>query len=652
MTAIDPGPSAAVGSERSKDPFDSVYSVAASGALAEFNRVGLLAPADVHTAVRLTGLGNDGDPDVALGLAFAVRGARFGHVYVDLDTVRHTATAVDGDVDLDLDALPWPDPTKWSAALARSALVSVGADGPAARPLRLVGTALYLDRYWRDERAVAGDLASRAAAPPPPYDRGALGDGLARIFSEDRTGEQRWAAAAGVLRRLTVIAGGPGTGKTTTVARMLALLREQADACSARPPLVALVAPTGKAAARMEEAVHREAATLPVSATVREFLLSTRAATLHRLLMRRPDSSSRFRYDRHNRLPHDVVVVDETSMVPLSLMARLAEAVRPDARLILLGDPEQLASVEAGAVLGDIVGPALTGMLMTSASSQLLEEVTGFHLPTSPASATRFGDGVVTLRTNHRFHGALAELAEAVRAGQADDAVQVLRSGQPAIRWLPLDPSDHQLQADWSDVAPVREAVLDAGAALLDAANAGDLTAAVEALGRFRILCAHRHGVSGVSAWTQRIEELLTTSVAGFVIEGDWYPGRPVMVTNNDYALRLFNGDTGAAVVRPDGGLAIAFRRAGSVVSVSPSRLASAETVFAVTVHKAQGSEFRRVAVILPPARSQILTRELLYTAVTRAQDELIVVGSEESLRAALGRPVARASGLTRLLWG
>jgi exodeoxyribonuclease V alpha subunit len=650
VTAIDPGAAAVSPSERSADPFDWAYSVAASDPLAEFCRAGLLAPSDIHTAVRLTRLADDHDPMVALGVAFAVRGPRFGHVYVDLATVRHTATSVDEAVDLD--TLPWPVPVDWSGAMAASSLVALGEDSQTQRPLRLVGTALYLDRYWRDERAVGEDLAGRATAAPPAFDGRALADGISRIFSEDRSGEQRWAAAAGVTRRLTVVAGGPGTGKTTTVARLLALLREQADACSLRPPLVALAAPTGKAAARMEEAVHNEVSSMATTAAVRDFLLSTRASTVHRLLVRRPDSASRFRYDRHNRLPHDIVVVDETSMVPLSLMARLVEAVRSDARLILIGDPEQLASVEAGAVLGDIVGPAVDGMRMSQAASRMLAELTGFRLSTSPPpTSTCLGDGVITLRTNHRYHGALAQLADAVRRGAADEAVDVLRLGRPGISWLPFDVADRSFAADWSDQLPIRDAAVAAGATLLSAALAGDAATAVGALGRFRILCAHRHGTSGVFMWTQRIEELLAASVPGFAIDGEWYPGRPVMVTSNDYGLRLFNGDTGATVVRPDGGLAVAFRRGGQVIEVSPSRLAAVETVFATTVHKAQGSEFGRVAVILPPAGSPILTRELLYTAVTRAQDDLIVAGSEESLRAALARPIARASGLTRRLW-
>jgi exodeoxyribonuclease V alpha subunit len=386
---------------------------------------------------------------------------------------------------------------------------------------------------------------------------------------------------------------------------------------------------------------------------VRDRLLSVSASTLHRLLGRRPDSTSRFRHDRRNRLPHDVIIIDETSMVALSMMARLTEAVRPDARLLLVGDPEQLASVEAGAVLGDIVGPSLTGLRMTDATGARLGRLTGaIPKTTAPPAGTRMGDRIVVLRSNYRFTGPLAELAGAIRAGDADRAVEVLSSGAPGVLWLELDEGeDVAAFAESPLLEPVRAAVTATGAALFQAAVAGDGEAALDALGRFRVLCAHRRGPAGVSSWTQRIEDWLSASVEGFAAGGMWYLGRPVIVTANDYSLRLFNGDTGAVVAREDGGVAAAFRRGGSVVSISPSRLSAVETVYAMTVHKAQGSEFRQVAVLLPPSSSPALTRELVYTAVTRARQGLILAGSEASVRAAVSRPIARASGLTRRLW-
>jgi len=632
------------------DPYRADVVLSATGLLGAFNRAGVLVPADVHVARRLARLAGDDDEQVALAVALAVRGPRFGHVYADLATVRDTVADVDDEVDLD--ALAWPDPAEWVERLAGSPLVAVGEDGSPGRPVRLVGTALYLDRYWRDERTVAADLVARAGAHLPGVDEGVLASGLERLFSDDTSGEQRWAAGAAVLRNLSVVAGGPGTGKTTTVARVIALLEEQALAAGGSAPLVGLAAPTGKAAARMEEAVRAEAQRLDVDEAVRARLLSVTASTLHRLLGSGPDSTSRFRHNRNNHLPHDVLIVDETSMVSLSLMARLTEAVRPDARLILLGDPEQLSSVEAGAVLGDIAGPALDGMRMSAAARTQLERVSGVTLPSAaPPAAVRIGDGIVVLRANYRFRGPLAELADAIRAGNADDAVAVLSSDDPAVRWLATDVGGDGSAHPEPALEPVREAVVAAGAALLEAATAGDGAAALDALSRFRVLCAHRRGPAGVSLWTQRIEDWLAASVDGFTPGRTWYLGRPVIVTANDYSLRLFNGDTGAVVARRDGGLGVVFRRGGSLVSISPSRLSALDTVFAMTVHKAQGSEFRQIAILLPPPASAVLTRELLYTAVTRAQDGVMVVGSNESIRAAIARPIARASGLTGRLW-
>ncbi|MEA2195484.1 MAG: exodeoxyribonuclease alpha subunit, partial [Solirubrobacteraceae bacterium] len=303
--------------------------------LRAFNDIGVLSAADVHVAVRLTSLAAERDEWVALGAAFAVRGPRLGHVLVDLATIRSTA-AVDADEPVDLSALPWPESRAWVRRLAESPLVAVGEDCEpgGARPLRLVGSALYLDRYWREEREVAADLLAFGDGTPAVVDEAVLTDGLARLFAgEAADSGQRTAAATAVLRRFAVVAGGPGTGKTTTVARIVALLAEQAAGAGDPPPLVALAAPTGKAAARLEEAVRAEAITLDVDDDVRAQLLDLNASTLHRLLSWRPGSHSRFRHHRTNRLPHDVVIVDETSMVSLSLMARLVEAVRPDARL-------------------------------------------------------------------------------------------------------------------------------------------------------------------------------------------------------------------------------------------------------------------------------------------------------------------------------
>jgi exodeoxyribonuclease V alpha subunit len=488
-------------------------------------------------------------------------------------------------------------------------------------------------------------VAARCGVGPWELDEELLAAGLGRLFPGDEGGLQCRAAAVAVRRPFSVIAGGPGTGKTTTVARLLALLDEQAAASGRPRPLVALVAPTGKAAARMGESVHEEAGKLDVDDDTRRRLLALNASTVHRLLGRHPGSANRFRHDRHNRLPHDVVVVDETSMMSLPLMARLVDAVRRDARLVLLGDQQQLASVEAGAVLGDIVGPAgAPGWRPTGAG-------------------TGIGECITVLQANRRFRGPLAELANAVRAGDEDAVLAVLsESSQPGtepprgtvtgrgsdVDWLAADVAT----AGELTLAPVREAVLAAGQPVIEAARLGDGPGALDALGRLRLLCAHRDGPAGASTWNSRAEQWLLAGPGGPGGGGAWYVGRPVIVTENDYSLGLFNGDVGVVVAQPDGSLAVAFRRGMGVATVSPSRVPGVATAFAMTAHRAQGSEFDEVVVLLPSASSRALTRELLYTAVTRARHRVVLVGTEESVRAAVRRRVARASGLTGRLWG
>ena len=603
---------------RERDPFAARFALHASGLLREFNEAGVVESADVHVARELARLAGEDDETVLLALALAVRGPRLGHVHVDLERIRDTA-AVDAEEPIDLAALDWPDPRSWIARVSASPLVATG-DRPHAgevRPLRLVGSWLYLDRYWAEEVGVARSLRAMAADPVSGVDAELLADGLSRLFGAEASGRQSQAAASAVKHRWSVVAGGPGTGKTTTVARIVALIYEQAGAAGAAFPLVALAAPTGKAAARLQESVHAEAATLDVAPEVRDQLLTLRASTIHRLLGWRPGSNSRFRHDRNQRLAHDVVIIDETSMVSLSLMARVIEALRSGARLILVGDPGQLASIEAGAVLGDIV-----------------------------AGEDNVAPGIVVLDRVHRFGGGIASLAAAIRAGDGDAVMELLRAGADDVIWLDGDVAEQ-------DALPlVSQAALAAARTTIKAARAGRAREALDALGSFRILCAHRRGPYGVATWTARMEGWLAAELAGLDPEDRWYVGRPLLVNENDYELRLNNGDTGVVVSLRDGRVAAAFARGEETIEHSPSRLGAVDTVYAMTVHKSQGSQFAGAAVLLPSPESRILTRELLYTAATRAQRRLILAGTEESVRAAVGRPVARASGLGRRLWG
>ncbi|SOC46683.1 DNA helicase/exodeoxyribonuclease V, alpha subunit [Blastococcus aggregatus] len=574
--------------------------VRAEGLLREFADAGVLAPADVHVALRLGRLGSEQREPVLLAAALAVRGVRAGSVCVDLATV---ADSVVPDEDAPPVELAWP--AEWTA-LEDSPVVAVGVDAP-WRPLRLVDGLLYLDRYWQQEQLVRRELDERAARPAPAVDL----TGLDVLFDGPAPDLQRLATAVAAGRWVSVITGGPGTGKTHTVARLLKVLLDQPGP----PPRIALAAPTGKAAARLQESVLEQAAAvgLPLDLT---------ASTLHRLLGWRPDSRSRFRHDAGNHLPYDVVVVDESSMVSLTMMARLLEALRPTARLVLVGDPDQLTPVDAGAVLSDLVHrPAADGA--------------GAGLPDDARDAVdldaderrQLRNGVVRLRVSQRYGPGIAGLAEAVRKGEADRVLELLDTGAE----LTLEP----------DTAALEERIRASAAELRSAAESGDAERCLALLGRHRLLCAHQRGPAGVATWNDRVGRLIGA------VPGEWPPGAPLLITANDYENELWNGDTGV-VVRTDDGLRAAFLRGTGPDLVPLSRLSAVHPAHALTVHRSQGSQFEEVAVLLPPASSPLLTRELLYTAVTRASRSVRIVGSEESVRAAIGRQVVRASGLRR----
>jgi exodeoxyribonuclease V alpha subunit len=564
-----------------EDPLDRRLALGASGLLREFNEAGVLEAADVHVAARITVLAKEFDETVALAVAMAARALRGGSVCVDLRAVEAQVGIVD---------LPWPAVEDWLDAVRGSTLTST------PPLLRLYGDLLYLDRYWLEEQQVCRDVLTLVASTPP-----ATKHNTGRLFPAGFE-EQRAAAEVALAQGLTVLTGGPGTGKTTTVARLLALL---AGGTRLR---IALAAPTGKAAARLQEAVQLEVGKL--GPQDRAALTGLQAMTLHRLLGSRPDTSARFRHNRGNRLPHDVIVVDETSMVSLTMMARLLEAVRPDTRLILVGDPDQLASVEAGAVLADLV----------------------------EGLGSRHDATIAALRTSHRFGASIGALAEEIRVGDADQVIEVLRAGGEHIEWIEADDLSEDL----------RKVAVPHALRLRESAIRGDADEALRTLDEHRLLCAHRRGPYGVQYWNRQVEHWLTEST-GEPIWSSWYAGRPVLVTANDYGLGLYNGDTGATVLR-DGTLRAVIAGAGEPVEFATSRLADVETMHAMTIHKSQGSQAEAVTVLLPPEDSRLLTRELLYTAVTRAKEQVRIVGSEVSVRAAVERRAVRASGLGRRL--
>lgn len=586
--------------------------VHAHGLLAEFNEAGVLAPVDVASAQAVSRLLGETDEAVTLAAALAVRGTRFGHVCVRVPTLRESVVVDGREAEL-VEALPWPEPDEWLERLRSSPLVG---DGSGEHPLVLADDRLYLERYWRYEQQVAGlirDRLGRGEAPLAP----ATEETLCRLLAEDGETTQFRAARVALASKLAVIAGGPGTGKTYAVGAMLVAL---AAAGAETFPLVGLCAPTGKAAARLGQAITELARDVGDPA-ISAILEQVTPQTIHRLLGW-TWGRSRFRHDGSNRLPHDIVIVDEMSMVSLPLAARLLAALRDDATLVIVGDPFQLESIEAGTVLADIVGPAAD----------------------RPAADTAIAGKVTVLDRVYRFEedSSIADFADAVRRGDPDDAIERLADGGDRLRWV-RSPEDPEFAAMWREVTSQRSR-------LVDLANAGDVDGAIQALTEVAVVCATKRGPNGVSQWSRSIELALDERYPGLRWDTEWYPGRPVMITRNDYNLDLYNGDIGVAVATVDG-LRAVFER-GEVRTFPLSHLPEHQTVHAMTIHKSQGSQFDQVVVVLPDEESRLLTRELLYTAVTRARRRVWVVSPENVVRRAVSRSVQRASGLAGLLWG
>ena len=584
--------------------------------LDQHRAAGLLSAGDVHVALTLTRLVHDHRPEVALAVAYATRAPRRGDVAVDLMRVRHDADAELADTAIG-ESLSWPAPQAWLEVIASSPLLT----GPTPAVVQR-GSLVFLQRYDDYEHRVATQALTRARSVlPAPDTAWSVATTLLQGSGADR---QLAAVRAGCTRSLSLIVGGPGTGKTTTVAALLAELLVSGSPVA--PLKVALAAPTGKAAARLGEAVRAAAQGLPEQ--VRSVVADTPSSTLHRLLGWSTRGTPR--HHRHHPLPHDVVIVDETSMVSLPLMARLLDAVRPDARVVLVGDAGQLASVEAGNVLGDLVAGGARGALAACLTEL---EVSRRFDPDSP----------------------LDQLARAVRAGDAGGALAALRAPQPdtevrgMVTWIE-HPADHD------KVRQALAAEVDLSlAACAGPARHGDVVAALQALTHFQVLCAHRHGPYGASTWNRWMEARTLGLGPGTGQWGSaWYAGRPVMVTRNDPTLGVFNGDLGIAVM-DDGVLSVVFGTGDTsdgIRRVSPFRLDAVDTVYAMTIHKSQGSEFRHVVVVLPPANSPLSSRDLLYTAITRATHHVTLVGDAAAVEAAVARRSHRTGALAERLAG
>jgi exodeoxyribonuclease V alpha subunit len=599
---------------------------------------GQLSDLDLHFGRLLARLAACETPELVMAACLVSQWTSNGHVCLDLNDLAGKSLFVQV-------GTPWPAPTldAWTATLLASPVVGRPED---TRPLVLDEHGrLYLQRYWHYEQQVARDLQQRLANHPSDIDVTRLRDGLARLFpaaSGSACNWQKIAAVTAVLKGFCVIAGGPGTGKTSTVARVLALLVEQA----ARPKLrIGLAAPTGKAAGRLQEAIRDAKQCLLLDPATRD-AIPDETFTLHRLLGARSDAPT-FRHNRDHPLPLDVLVVDEASMVDLGLMAKLVQALPPQARLILLGDRDQLASVEAGAVLGDICWQAPA---FSAAFCAEVERLIGERISPSAACPSAIGDAVVLLQQSYRF-GAKSGIGQLARAVNTNDIPQALHLLQ----------REHFNDLTWSPVStPVAAQYhlthsLSAGfQPYLDLVRTGATPAEVcAAFEHFRVLCAQRSGPVGAVALNQHIEDLLQAA-RRIEARHPWYAGRPVMITRNDYALRLFNGDVGITLPDPEAGgrLRVFFPAAdGEMRRLPPLRLPAHETVYAMTVHKSQGSEFNDVLLVLADAHAAVMTCELLYTGITRARTHTAIYGTEEALRTAIGRRLQRSSGLREALW-
>jgi len=574
-------------------------------------------PIDRHFAALMQRLG--ADADAALAARLVSRATRLGDICLDLAAWAGTS----------LDGLFTPDLASWLRALKQSPVVGSAED---RTPMVLDARGrLYLRRYYDYEQRLAGAIRNLSARrQSEEWSKARRAVTMLFPVQSGVTDDQALAAVAALASGFTVITGGPGTGKTTTVAKVLALILDQDHQTR-----IALAAPTGKAADRLQSAVRDAAARLDVSPEIKA-AMPEEAFTIHRLLGPLPDSPY-FKHHARNPLPYDVVVVDEASMVDLALMAKLVDAVPQSARLVLLGDRDQLASVQAGYVLGDLCDTGVEHVY-SAAFAALVRDITGCDIQgRGPAG---FQDSIIELRTNYRF-GADSGIGRLSRQVNAGECPLIESHDLPDLGFTPLPPAPLLKRR-------LKDLVIQGYAPYLTAADPAER---LERLNGFRILCALKEGPFSVGALNTLAEDVLAQ--AGLIKPmGRQYHGRPILVTRNDSRLQLYNGDVGIILKTRDGLKAFFPGPEGGPRVFSPGRLPEHDTVYAMTVHKSQGSEFGHVLMVLPERDTPVLTRELIYTGITRARKRLDLWAAPGVLKTAVARRIKRTSGLRDALWG
>lgn len=608
--------------------------------LNQFKQDSQISLLDIHLATFLTNKAMLNDDITAKRFSFLVlslsKEVRSGHVCLDLTLL--TPQAIDASLWL---ALASPNEQDWHLTLEQANHSQVVSDGTNLSPLVFIENKLYFQRMWLDEKNVAQYFNHTTFSEQPSY-YSDLNTILNQLFTQQQspTDWQKVAVAAALTRKVAIISGGPGTGKTTTVAKILAgILLTNPNA------RIVTAAPTGKAASRLTESLSRTIEQLNFTS----LNLKAEAITLHRLLGAKADNSS-FTHNKNNPLHIDVLVIDEASMVDLNMMARVIEALPISARLILLGDKDQLSSVEAGAVFGDLCTFITQGYSQPRAKE--LSQLTGYNVPACEQTAT-ITDSICLLQKSYRFNesSGIGLLANAVKEGRLNAVKKLLTDEQPLndIQYHPL--SSQQVYEDvLHDSIHHYKHYLNA----IKQTGINDIALVLAKFAQYRLLCAVREGHFGVEGLNKQIELLLAKNkLIQLKNKETWYVGRPIMILRNSTSLGLYNGDIGITLMaeHDSSKLRVYFPFAdGSIKGFSPFRLPEHETAYAMTIHKSQGSEFDHVNIILPTDYSPLLNRSLLYTAITRAKKTVSIYATEPILLQAVKSQTQRHSGLVNLL--